>query len=54
MADPLHLCPTSCGTCHGVSRKLARVVARCAELGLDALALQEIGDPALLSTRFSD
>jgi hypothetical protein len=38
----------------GVSRKLARVVARCAELGLDALALQEIGDPALLSARLSD
>jgi len=38
----------------GLSRKLARVVARCAELGLDALALQEIGDPALLSTRLSD
>jgi exonuclease III/ribonuclease HI len=32
--------------------KLPRIVARCAELELDAVALQEIGDPALLSNRF--
>ena len=36
----------------GFQRKLPRIVARCAELGLDAVALQEVGDPALISNRF--
>jgi len=36
----------------GFMHKLPRIVARCAELELDAVALQEIGDPALLSNRF--
>ncbi|MCW2763337.1 MAG: hypothetical protein JWR85_3538, partial [Marmoricola sp.] len=36
----------------GFPRKLPRIVARCAELELDAVALQEIGDPALLASRF--
>jgi len=35
----------------GFLRKLPRILIRCAELTLDAVALQEIGDPALLSTR---
>jgi len=35
----------------GVARKLGRIIARCVVLELDAVALQEIGDPALLSTR---
>src|SRR5680860_1335649 len=35
----------------GFMRKLPRILTRCAELTLDAVALQEIGDPALLSTR---
>ena len=33
--------------------KLPRIVARCEELELDFVALQEIGDPALLNKRFS-
>ena len=33
--------------------KLPRIVARCEELLLDFVALQEIGDPALLSKQFS-
>jgi exonuclease III len=36
----------------GFTHKLHRIVARCAELELDAVALQEIGDPALLTNRF--
>jgi exonuclease III len=36
----------------GFLRKLPRILTRCAELTLDVVALQEIGDPALLSTRF--
>ena len=36
----------------GLERKLPRILTRCAQLTLDAVALQEIGDPALLSTRF--
>ena len=51
------LVPLRLGTLNiglGISRKLVHIVARCAELELDVLALQEIGDPALLSTRLSD
>ena len=36
----------------GLTHKLPRIVARCAELELDVVALQEVGDPALLSNRF--
>lgn len=35
----------------GFMRKLPHIVSRCAALELDAVALQEIGNPALLSTR---
>jgi len=35
----------------GFSRKLAPLLTQCASLSLDAIALQEIGDPALLSSR---
>ena len=34
----------------GFERKLPRILHRCSQLALDAIALQEIGDPALLST----
>ena len=34
-------------------RSIPRIVARCEELELDFVALQEIGDPALLNKRFS-
>ena len=34
----------------GFVRKLPRIIQRCTQLTLDAVALQEIGDPALLST----
>jgi exonuclease III len=34
-------------------RKLPSILARCSQLALDAVALQEIGDPALLSNRFN-
>lgn len=34
----------------GFERKLPRILTRCSQLMLDAVALQEIGDPALLST----
>src|SRR5688500_14362261 len=37
----------------GFVRKLPRLLPRCVELNLDVVALQEIGDPALLSTRLS-
>jgi len=37
----------------GFTKKLPHIVARCSELDLDAVALQEIGDPALLGNRFS-
>ena len=47
---PLRLGTLNAGL--GFKRKLPRIVARCAELGLDAVALQEVGDPALLSNRF--
>jgi exonuclease III len=33
-------------------RKLPRILTRCSELALDAVGLQEIGDPALVSNRF--
>ena len=36
----------------GLKHKLPRIVARCAELELDVIALQEVGDPALLGNRF--
>ena len=36
----------------GFQRKLPLLLARAAALSLDAIAVQEIGDPALLSTRF--
>ena len=36
----------------GFERKLPRILTRCSQLMLDAVALQEIGDPALLSTHF--
>ena len=36
----------------GLTHKLPRIVARCAELELDIIALQEVGDPALLCNRF--
>ena len=35
----------------GFIRKLPHILTRCAALELDAVALQEIGNPALLSTR---
>ena len=35
----------------GFMRKLPHILTRCAALQLDAVALQEIGNPALLSTR---
>ena len=50
-ATPLRLGTFNVGL--GFTHKLPRIVARCAELELDAVALQEIGDPALLSNRFS-
>ena len=37
----------------GFLRKLPHILTRCAELALDVVALQEVGDPALLSTRLS-
>ena len=37
----------------GFTKKLPHIVARCTELDLDAVALQEIGDPAFLGNRFS-
>ena len=37
----------------GFLRKLPHILTRCAELALDVVALQEVGDPALLSSRFS-
>ena len=37
----------------GFLRKLPHILTRCAALALDAVALQEIGAPALLSTRLS-
>lgn len=37
----------------GFLRKIPRIITRCSELSLDVVALQEIGDPALLSTRLS-
>ena len=47
---PLRLGTLNAGL--GFKRKLPRIVARCTQLGLDVLALQEVGDPALLSNRF--
>ena len=35
----------------GFTRKLPHIISRCAVLTLDAVALQEIGSPALLSAR---
>lgn len=35
----------------GFERKLPRIITRCSQLALDVIALQEIGDPALLSTQ---
>ena len=49
-AAPLRLGTFNVGL--GLTHKLPRIVARCAELVLDVVALQEIGDPALLSNRF--
>ena len=37
----------------GFLRKLPHILTRCAALTLDVVALQEVGDPALLSTRLS-
>ena len=37
----------------GFQRKLPHLLARCAALALDVVALQEIGDPALLSNRLT-
>ena len=37
----------------GFMRKLPRILSRCSELELDVVALQEIGDPALLTNRLS-
>ena len=37
----------------GFLRKLPHILTRCAALALDVVALQEVGDPALLSTRLS-
>jgi exonuclease III len=37
----------------GFLRKLPHILTRCATLQLDAVALQEIGNPALLSARLS-
>ena len=34
----------------GFMRKLPHILTRCSALSLDAVALQEIGNPALLST----
>jgi len=36
----------------GLARKLPHIIQRCLSLSLDIIALQEIGDPALLSTKF--
>ena len=36
----------------GLTRKLPHIIHRCLSLSLDIIALQEIGDPALLSTKF--
>jgi exonuclease III len=51
----LHSSPLRIGTLNislGFNRKLPALLARSAALALDAVAVQEIGDPALLSTRF--
>jgi exonuclease III len=37
----------------GFLHKLPGILTRCSQLALDVVALQEIGDPALLSTRLS-
>src|SRR5688500_9782420 len=37
----------------GFLRKLPGILTRCSELELEVVALQEIGDPALLSTHLS-
>ncbi len=53
--SPSRAAPLKLGTLNvglGFTHKLPRIVARCAELELDAVALQEIGDPALLCNRF--
>ena len=36
----------------GLQRKLPALITQCATLALDAVAVQEIGDPALLHSRF--
>jgi exonuclease III/ribonuclease HI len=60
MLDPLtHSSPPSTlrlGTLNiglGFLRKVPRLLQRCVDLGLDALAVQEIGDPAVLSAKLS-
>ena len=49
-AAPLRLGTFNVGL--GFERKLPRILTRCSQLTLDAVALQEIGDPALFSTHF--
>ena len=49
-AVPLRLGTFNVGL--GFERKLPRIVTRCSQLTLDAVALQEIGDPALLTNHF--
>jgi exonuclease III len=54
MPDQLHSSPLRVGTLNvglGFVRKLPALLARCAALALDAVAVQEIGDPALHSSR---
>ena len=59
LASSIHSPPSSSlrlGTFNiglGLQRKLPSLLQRCAALTLDVVALQEIGDPALLESRFS-